>query len=201
MEVRRARALSSSCRATSDREAATERQRETASCSATASSAALANPLDASGWLDAGYAQVIPMEDFNLHLTGDIHAISIANNLLAAALDTRMYHEGTQSDAALFRRLTEQRDNTIGFSPVQLGRLRKLGINKTEPGELTEEEQGRFARLDLDPSTITWKRVTDVNDRMLRTIGIGQGPMETTSPKGAPRVVSQIPTSSSAATY
>ena len=46
-----------------------------------------------------------------------------------------------------------------------------------------------------------WKRVTDVNDRMLRTIGIGQGPMETTSPKCAPRVVSQIPTSSSAATY
>lgn len=40
------------------------------------------------GAAGGGYAQVIPMEDFNLHLTGDIHAISIANNLLAAALDT-----------------------------------------------------------------------------------------------------------------
>ena len=117
------------------------------------------------GAAGGGYSQVIPMEDFNLHLTGDIHAISIANNLLAAALDTRIYHEGTQSDAALFRRLTEQRDNSVGFSPVQLARLRKLGIDKTEPSELTEEEQGRFARLDIDPQTITWKRVTDVNVR------------------------------------
>ena len=117
------------------------------------------------GAAGGGYSQVIPMEDFNLHLTGDIHAISIANNLLAAALDTRMYHEGTQSDAALFRRLTEQRDNSIGFSPVQLARLRKLGIDKTEPSQLSEEEQGRFARLDIDPQTITWKRVTDVNVR------------------------------------
>ena len=140
------------------------------------------------GAAGGGYAQVIPMEDFNLHLTGDIHAISIANNLLAAALDTRMYHEGTQSDAALFRRLTEQRDNSIGFSPVQIGRLKKLGIEKTDPADLTEEEQGRFARLDIDPPTITWKRVTDVNDRMLRTIGIGQGPTETLSPKGDARV-------------
>ena len=117
------------------------------------------------GAAGGGYSQVIPMEDFNLHLTGDIHAISIANNLLAAALDTRMYHEGTQSDAALFRRLTEQRDNSIGFSPVQLARLRRLGIDKTEPSQLSEEEQGRFARLDIDPQTITWKRVTDVNVR------------------------------------
>eukprot|EP01045_Picozoa_sp_COSAG04_P050272 COSAG04_NODE_20277_length_397_cov_0.697987_1_plen_76_part_10 len=55
--------------------------------------------------------------------------------------------------------------NSVGFSPVQLARLRKLGIDKTEPSELTEEEQGRFARLDIDPQTITWKRVTDVNVR------------------------------------
>ena len=41
-------------------------------------------------------AQVIPMEEFNLHMTGDIHAISAANNLVAAALDARMFHEATQ---------------------------------------------------------------------------------------------------------
>ena len=40
--------------------------------------------------------QVIPMEEFNLHMTGDIHAISAANNLVAAALDARMFHENTQ---------------------------------------------------------------------------------------------------------
>ena len=42
--------------------------------------------------------QVIPMEEFNLHLTGDIHAVSAANNLLAAQIDARMFHESTQKD-------------------------------------------------------------------------------------------------------
>ena len=36
------------------------------------------------------------MEEFNLHMTGDIHAITAANNLLAAAIDTRIFHENTQ---------------------------------------------------------------------------------------------------------
>lgn len=49
--------------------------------------------------------QVVPMEEFNLHMTGDIHAITAANNLLAAALDVRMFHEATQKDEALFNRL------------------------------------------------------------------------------------------------
>ncbi|MBC7234399.1 MAG: formate--tetrahydrofolate ligase [Chloroflexi bacterium] len=56
------------------------------------------------GAAGGGYSQIIPMEDFNLHLTGDIHAISVAHNLVAAALDTRMYHESRQSDSALRRR-------------------------------------------------------------------------------------------------
>jgi len=45
------------------------------------------------GAAGGGYAQVGPMEDINLHLTGDIHAISAAHNLGAAALDSRLYHE------------------------------------------------------------------------------------------------------------
>src|SRR5574341_1769255 len=53
------------------------------------------------GAAGGGYSQIIPMEDFNLHLTGDIHAISIAHNLVAAALDTRMYHESRQTDEGL----------------------------------------------------------------------------------------------------
>ncbi len=56
------------------------------------------------GAAGGGYSQVIPMEDFNLHLTGDLHAITVAHNLVAAALDTRMYHESRQSDEALKRR-------------------------------------------------------------------------------------------------
>lgn len=43
------------------------------------------------------------MEEMNLHLTGDIHAITAANNLLAAAIDVRMFHERAQTDDALFR--------------------------------------------------------------------------------------------------
>src|SRR5574341_1071959 len=53
------------------------------------------------GAAGGGYSRIIPMEDFNLHLTGDIHAISIAHNLVAAALDTRMYHESRQTDEGL----------------------------------------------------------------------------------------------------
>ena len=41
---------------------------------------------------------MIPMEEFNLHLTGDLHAITASNNLLAAAIDARILHETTQSD-------------------------------------------------------------------------------------------------------
>jgi len=56
------------------------------------------------GAAGGGYSQVVPMEDFNLHLTGDIHAISVAHNLVAAAIDTRMYHESRQSDEGLAKR-------------------------------------------------------------------------------------------------
>jgi methylenetetrahydrofolate dehydrogenase (NADP+)/methenyltetrahydrofolate cyclohydrolase/formyltetrahydrofolate synthetase len=87
------------------------------------------------GAAGGGYSQVIPMEDFNLHLTGDIHAISVAHNLVAAALDSRLFHESRQTDEALARR--------------------------------------GLTRLDIDPETITWRRVVDVCDRSLREIEIG----------------------------
>jgi formate--tetrahydrofolate ligase len=44
------------------------------------------------GAAGGGYAQVIPMEDFNLHLTGDVHAVGVAHNLLAAIIDNHIYH-------------------------------------------------------------------------------------------------------------
>jgi len=76
------------------------------------------------GAAGGGYSQVIPMEDINLHFTGDLHAITAANNLLAAALDNHL-HRGNPSR--------------------------------------------------LDPRTISFKRVLDMNDRSLRDIIIGLG--------------------------
>src|SRR6266852_8925205 len=106
------------------------------------------------GAAGGGYSQIIPMEEFNLHLTGDIHAITAANNLLAAAIDTRMFHESAQKDEALFDRLCPAaKDGSRRFSPVMLRRLKKLGINKTDPNTLTPEERRRFARLDIDPGS------------------------------------------------
>src|SRR6201996_250587 len=130
------------------------------------------------GAAGGGYSQIVPMEEFNLHLTGDIHAITAANNLLAAAIDTRMFHESTQKDGPLFKRLVPSKKGKREFPPVMLRRLRKLGIDKTNPDDLTEDEIRRFARLDIDPETITWRRVLDVNDRHLRGITIGQAPTE-----------------------
>jgi len=66
------------------------------------------------GAAGGGYSQVVPMEDFNLHLTGDTHAVSIANNLLAAMIDAHLKH-GNQ--------------------------------------------------LGIDPPTISWRRVIDLNDK------------------------------------
>lgn len=76
------------------------------------------------GAAGGGYAQVLPMEDINLHFTGDFHAITTANNTLSALVNNHIY-------------------------------------------------QGN--ELDLDPRRILWKRVLDVNDRMLRNVVIGLG--------------------------
>ncbi|CAN6889707.1 hypothetical protein Bca4012_072502 [Brassica carinata] len=131
------------------------------------------------GAAGGGYSQVIPMDEFNLHLTGDIHAITASNNLLAAAIDARMFHEASQSDKALFNRLCPlDKEGKRSFTDVMLRRLRKLGISKTSPEELTPEEVKRFARLDIDPESITWRRVMDVNDRFLRKMTVGQGSEE-----------------------
>lgn len=106
-----------------------------------------------------------------------------------------MFHEATQSDKvgsarlrfvtislsypqALYNRLVPTKKGKREFAPLMLKRLQKLEIHKTDPSELTPEEIGRFARLDVDPATITWNRVLDVNDRFLRKITIGQNSTE-----------------------
>ncbi len=77
------------------------------------------------GAAGGGYSQVVPMEDINLHFTGDFNAIEKANNLLSALID-----------------------NNLQCVPCS---------------------------LNIDPRTILWKRVIDMNDRALRNITIGLG--------------------------
>uniref|UniRef100_A0A8B9GS82 C-1-tetrahydrofolate synthase, cytoplasmic n=1 Tax=Astyanax mexicanus TaxID=7994 RepID=A0A8B9GS82_ASTMX len=120
------------------------------------------------GAAGGGYSQVVPMEEFNLHLTGDIHAITAANNLVAAAIDARMFHEATQSDKV----------RTVFVLQEILNLSQKYEGKKSDPTTLSEEEITRFARLDIDPESVTWQRVLDTNDRFLRKITIGQAPTE-----------------------
>jgi formyltetrahydrofolate synthetase len=131
------------------------------------------------GAAGGGYSQIIPMEEFNLHLTGDIHAIIAANNLLAAALDSRVFQESQATPEQMWERLVPPaKDGSRKFSTVMLRRVKKLGIAKTDPNTFTPEEKARFAYLDIDAATITWRRVLDTNDRMLREITVGQGSEE-----------------------
>jgi formyltetrahydrofolate synthetase len=131
------------------------------------------------GAAGGGYSQVIPMEEFNLHLTGDIHAITAANNLMAAALDTRRFHEGRQNDEALFRRLLPVGpDGERIIANAFHARAKRLGIDLSNIDQLSDEDRRRLVRMDIDPDSITWRRVLDTNDRFLRGITIGQGENE-----------------------
>jgi len=131
------------------------------------------------GAAGGGYSQVVPMEDFNLHLTGDIHAVTVAHDLLAAAIDARILHEYYQDDEKLFGAFCPaDKQGQRRFSPAMFRRLRKLGIDKADPATLSPEEKRRMFRLDIDPASITWNRVIDVNDRFLRRVKIGLGPEE-----------------------
>jgi formyltetrahydrofolate synthetase len=131
------------------------------------------------GAAGGGYSQIVPMEDFNLHLTGDIHAITASHDLLAAAIDVRILHESSQDDEKLFNAFCPaNKKGERRFSPIMLRRLRKLGIDKTDPAALIPEEKRRMFRLDIDPASITWNRVLDISDRFLRVIKVGLGPEE-----------------------
>lgn len=132
------------------------------------------------GAAGGGYSQIIPMEEFNLHLTGDIHAITVAHDLMAAAIDARMFHEHEQpDDEKLFNAFCpKDKQGRRRFAECHLRRMKKLGFWVDDPNHLTPEQKRRLFRLDIDPSTIIWNRVIDINDRMLRQITIGQGPEE-----------------------
>ncbi len=131
------------------------------------------------GAAGGGYSQVIPMDELNLHLTGDIHAITAANNLMAAAIDARIFHEADATDEQLFNRLfPANKSGKRIFAKGMLGRKSRLDIQNDDPEKMTLEERKRFCRLDIDPDRITWRRVMDTSDRFLREITIGEGEEE-----------------------
>jgi methylenetetrahydrofolate dehydrogenase (NADP+) / methenyltetrahydrofolate cyclohydrolase / formyltetrahydrofolate synthetase len=132
------------------------------------------------GAAGGGYSQIIPMEDFNLHLTGDIHAITAAHNLMAAAIDARMLHEHeTPDDEKLFNAFCpKDKKGKRTFAEAHLRRMKRLGFWVEDPDQLTAEQKRALFRLDVDPASITWNRVVDVNDRMLRQIKVGLGTEE-----------------------
>ncbi|MBI1801136.1 MAG: formate--tetrahydrofolate ligase [Chloroflexi bacterium] len=76
------------------------------------------------GAAGGGYSQVVPMEEFNLHLTGDIHAVSIAHNLLAAAIDAHMFHGNAldiDQHALTWQRVLDLNDRALRSVIVGLG--------------------------------------------------------------------------------
>ena len=76
------------------------------------------------GAAGGGYAQVVPMEDLNLHFTGDIHAVSAANNLLAALIDSSIHHGNETNLDALrisWRRAIDMNDRALRNNIVALG--------------------------------------------------------------------------------
>ncbi len=87
------------------------------------------------GAAGGGYSQIIPMEDFNLHLTGDIHAITAAHNLLAAAIDARMFHESEQEDdrQTLQCSLPSQQAGRAQVFPLHAPAPRKIGHSQNRP--------------------------------------------------------------------
>jgi formyltetrahydrofolate synthetase len=127
------------------------------------------------GAAGGGYSQIIPMEDFNLHLTGDIHAVTAANNLLAAAIDARRLHERAQPDD---EKLAKALALDGEFTPSQRKRMARLGISGEKLADLSAQDKRRLFRLDIDPDSLTWQRVLDVNDRLLRRVQIGLGEEE-----------------------
>lgn len=76
------------------------------------------------GAAGGGYAQVVPMEDINLHFTGDMHAISVANNLLSAAIDNHI-HQGNElridSRQIVWKRVIDMNDRNLRNIVIGLG--------------------------------------------------------------------------------
>ncbi len=85
------------------------------------------------GAAGGGYAQVVPMEDINLHFTGDFHAIELAHNLLSAILDNHLHHGnalGIDPRRIVWRRVVDMNDRALRDIIVGLG-----GVGNSVPHE------------------------------------------------------------------
>ena len=96
------------------------------------------------GATGGGYAQVVPMEDINLHFTGDMHAITTANNLVSACLDNSIYQDNPLNidpDKVTFKRCLDMNDRTLRDITIAQGSKvngieRKDGFNITVASEI-----------------------------------------------------------------
>lgn len=131
------------------------------------------------GAAGGGYAQVVPMEDFNLHLTGDIHAVGAAHNLLSAAIDNRIQKESRWSGSFMAKALCPDGEYTDSMRK----RLAKLGIKSEKPSDLSAEDRDRMFLLGIDPYSLQWRRVVDVSDASLRNIICGLGTVNDGPPR------------------
>ena len=96
------------------------------------------------GATGGGLSQVHPMEEINLHFTGDFHAVTAAHNLLSAMLDNKIYHEGLSNidpRRIIWRRVMDMNDRalrniTIGLGGVMQGVPRETGFDITAASEI-----------------------------------------------------------------
>ena len=96
------------------------------------------------GAAGGGYAQVVPMEDLNLHFTGDLHAITAANNLLSALIDAHLHHgnaAGLDPLAISWRRCMDMNDRNLrnvvtGLGGRAHGAPRETGFDITAASEI-----------------------------------------------------------------
>lgn len=85
------------------------------------------------GATGGGYAQVVPMEDINLHFTGDIHAITSANNLLSAIIDNHIFHGNElKIKKVIWKRCVDLNDRKL--RKVEVGLSNEKGMTKREDG-------------------------------------------------------------------
>ena len=80
------------------------------------------------GAAGGGYAQVVPMEDMNLHFTGDFHAITTAHNLLSALIDNHIYwgnEQGIDTRRVAWRRVMDMNDRALREIVCSLGGVRQ----------------------------------------------------------------------------
>src|SRR3989440_12013666 len=95
------------------------------------------------GAAGGGYSQVVPMERLNLHLTGDMHAITAAHNLLAAMIDNQIHHHETlvDRDSVTWRRVLDVSDRVlrnviVGLGTREDGVIRSTGFDITAASEV-----------------------------------------------------------------